>query len=349
MERRTFLTTAAGAAGAWTLHAAAEPRLGVDLFSLRSQGWSPFQHLDYCARFGAKVVHFSEIRFLGSLDDEHVKKVAAHAANLGIELEIGMRSVCPTSAAFDPKPGTAEEQLNRVIRAASLAKSRIVRAFLGTGADRKPGPATAGREPIEAHIENTVKVLRAVRSRAQDAGLRIAIENHAGDMQARELKILIEESGKDFVGACFDSGNPVWALEDPHVTLETLAPYILTSHIRDSYLWNTQEGTAVNWTRMGEGNVDIGRLLRRFVELCPGKTMSLEIIVMGPRPYAWRKPEFWEGYRNVRAAEFSRFLAIAEKGQPQPDRPKLTKEQALEKERADFEASMAWTRKFFAA
>jgi hypothetical protein len=24
------------------------------------------------------------------------------------------------------------------------------------------------------------------------------------------------------------------ALEDPHVTLETLAPYVLTSHVRDS-------------------------------------------------------------------------------------------------------------------
>ena len=34
-----------------------------------------------------------------------------------------------------------------------------------------------------------------------DAGLKIAIENHAGDMQARELKMLIEEAGKDFVGA----------------------------------------------------------------------------------------------------------------------------------------------------
>jgi sugar phosphate isomerase/epimerase len=346
MDRRAFVTSALAAPLA-AQASTSQPRLGVDLFSLRSQGWSPFQHLDYCAKFGAKVVHFSEIRFLGSLEDAHVRKVGEHAARLGIELEIGMRSVCPTSSAFDAKAGTAEEQLNRVIGAAKIAQSKIVRAFLGTGNDRKPSPATAGKEPIEAHIENTVKVLRNVRSRAQDAGIRIAIENHAGDMQARELKMLIEEAGRDFVGACFDSGNPLWALEDPHITLETLHPYILTSHIRDSYLWNTPDGTAVNWTRMGEGNVNIEGLLRRFVELCPGKTMSLEIIVMGPRPYAWRKPGFWEGYRNVRAAEFARFLALAEKGQPQPERPKLAKEQAVEQERADFESSMAWTSKFF--
>jgi len=47
-----------------------------------------------------------------------------------------------------------------------------------------------------------------------DAGIKIAIENHAGDMQGHELKTLIEESGKDFVGACLDSGNPLWTLEE---------------------------------------------------------------------------------------------------------------------------------------
>ena len=76
-----------------------------------------------------------------------------------------------------------------------------------------------------------------MRSRVLDSGLKIAIENHAGDMQARELKMLIEEAGKDFVGACLDSGNPLWTIEDPHLTLETLAPYVLTSHVRDTAVW----------------------------------------------------------------------------------------------------------------
>jgi sugar phosphate isomerase/epimerase len=307
---------------------------------LRSQGWTAFEHLDYCAKQGAKTVHFSEIRFMGSLEDEHVKKVGEHAKRLGIELEIGMRSICPTSTAFDAKAGTAEEQITRVMRAAQIAGSKLVRAFLGTGADRKtPGG-------IEARIEDAVKVLRNVRSRAQDMGMRIAIENHAGDMQARELKMLIEGAGKDVVGACFDSGNPCWVLEDPHLTLETLAPYVLTSHIRDSYLWNDDNGTQVNWTRMGDGNVEIGRLLKRFVEMCPGKAMSLEVIVMGPRAYPWRKAEFWEGYRNVPAADFARFLNVAGKGQPQAARTPVAKEAAAAREREDFEASMQWTRTF---
>jgi 3-oxoisoapionate decarboxylase len=340
MHRREFLSLIPASAA--LASAPAEPKLGVDLFSLRTQGWDAFRALDYCAKQGARVVHFSEIRFLGSLEDDHVRKVGEQARRANVELEIGMRSICPGSTSFDPKQGTAEEQLLRVVRAARLAGSKIVRAFLGSSADRKtPGG-------IEARIEETVKVLRAVRSQVQDAGVKIAMENHSGDMQARELKALIEAAGTDFVGACFDSGNPLWTIEDPHLTLETLAPHVLTSHIRDSALWDVEDGTAVRWTRTGEGNVEIGALMRRFQQLCPGKTMSLEIIVTGPRTFAWRKPEFWQGYESVRAWEFARFLGWAAKGKPQAAPPPAGKEQAAARELADFEASLEWTRQFLA-
>lgn len=339
MFRRDFIASLPAGLAVSTA-APVAPRIGVDLFSLRSQGWTAFEHLDYCAKQGAKVVHFSEIRFLGSLDDGHVKKVAAYAKSLGIELEIGMRSICPTSTIFDPKQGTAEEQLARLIRAGQIAGSKVVRAVLGNSVDRKsPGG-------IEARIEDAVKVLKTARSRAQDAGVKIAIENHSGDMQGRELKTLIEAAGPDFVGSCYDTGNPLWTLEDPLLTLETLAPYVLTAHIRDSYLWATDQGTAVRWTRMGEGNVGMENLLRRFVELCPGKTMSLEIIVTGPRAFNWRQADFWKGYENVPAWSFARFAALAAAGKPQ-EYTAVPKDQAQTREREDFEASNVWMRKFF--
>jgi 3-oxoisoapionate decarboxylase len=196
MHRRTFLAGASTAA--FTPQAQSQKptaRPGVDLFSLRSQNWTPFQYLDYCHQWGAQVVHFSEIRFIGSLEPENLRQVRAHAEKLGIEVEIGMRSICPTSKMFDPKQGTAEEQIRRMVRSAKLAGSPIVRAVLGSAADR------TGPQGIEGNIESTVKVLRAMRSEVMDNGLKIAIENHAGDMQGRELKMLIEAAGKDFVGA----------------------------------------------------------------------------------------------------------------------------------------------------
>src|SRR5581483_8487822 len=162
MTRRTLLAMAAAAPFAVS---AADPpvKLGIDLFSIRSQKWTPIQFLDYCAKQQAKVVHFSEIRFIGGLEPANLRNVRRHAEELGIELEIGMRSICPTSKMFDPKAGTAEEQLGQMIDAARIVGSRIVRCVLGSSDDRRPGP-------IEKHIENTVKVLRNVKSKAVDAG-----------------------------------------------------------------------------------------------------------------------------------------------------------------------------------
>jgi sugar phosphate isomerase/epimerase len=339
MHRRTFLAaTSAALASAARPAPAPRVKFGVDLFSIRSQGWTPFQYLDYCAKHGVEVVHFSEIRFIGGLEEENLKLVRAHAEKLGIEVEIGMMSICPTSKMFNASQGTAEEQLIKMIRSANLAGSRIVRCVLGSSADRTPPPG------IEAHIENTAKVLRAVRSRVLDAGLKIAIENHAGDMQARELKMLIEESGKDFVGACLDSGNPVWAIEDPHLTLETLAPYVVTSHVRDSAVWPAPRGAAVAWTRMGDGNIGIDDYVRKYAELCPGKALSLEIIVTGPRQFNYHDPKFWEPYRKTPAWEFARFVALVEKGTPRPAAPPVPRAAAAEREREDLEASMTYTR-----
>jgi 3-oxoisoapionate decarboxylase len=342
-DRRTFLQTlaAAGLALGAPLRAATPVRFGVDMFSLGAQNWTPFQQLDFAAKWKVKVVHFSEIRFLGSLEPENLRRVRARADELGIDIEIGMRSICPTSAMFDKAQGTAEEQLTRMIEAARIVRSPIVRAVLGSSADRTGG--------IERHIESTIGVLKNMRSRAMDAGVKIAIENHAGDMQARELKTLVEGAGKDFVGVCLDSGNPVWTIEDPHLTLDTLAPYVLTSHMRDSALWNTPEGAAVRWTRMGDGNMGMERYLRTYIEKCPGRAVSLEVIVTPqPRIMKYHDPEFWAIYRSTPAWEFARFLAICDQGKPVLEPPVDPATSPAARQLASVEASIRWTQAFLA-
>ncbi len=255
------------------------------------------------------MVHFSEVRFIGGLDPANLKRVGEYAKPLGIELEIGMKSICPVSKMLSMREGRhgEENQLAHMIESAQLVGSKIVRCVLGSSEDRKDGG-------IQRCIDSMVTVLRNTRQRAMDATIKIAIENHAGDMQARELKFLVEAAGKDFVGVCLDSGNPLWTIEDPHLTLDTLHPYVLTSHVRDSAVWNVPEGVAVAWTRMGEGNVGIDDYVKKYAQLCPGRALSMETIVTGPRIFPHRDPKFWDAYRNDPAWEFSRFLQIAGTG-----------------------------------
>ena len=127
-DRREFLKTMGAVAvtmgvpmpaDLMTSNAAANVRFGVDMYSLGAQNWTPFEMLDWAARMHVNVVHFSETRFLGSPDwqvalaTDNLRKIRARADELNIGLEIGMRSICPTSSDFNKALGTADEQIGR--------------------------------------------------------------------------------------------------------------------------------------------------------------------------------------------------------------------------------------------
>jgi len=323
-SRRSFLggALAAGALGATASGQKPMNKLGLDLFSLRSQGWSAFELLDFAAKNGATMAHFSEPRFLGSTDPAHLEKVRAHADRLGLDLEVGFGSICPTSTRFNAADGTPREQLLKMLDVAKRMRSPIVRCYLGSSLDRQ------GEVPFEQHIENTIASCRSVRSEFLDAGVKIAVENHAGDMQALQLRGLVEEAGKDYVGALLDPGNATWTLEDPHHTLEILAPVALTTGIRDSRVWATEQGANVMWVPFGEGNIDIVAWRKRLGELRPDLPFSLEIInLRSPRPFNYRDPAFWDDYRDVPAWVFRKFATLAENGKPyQAPQPPVTRE-----------------------
>src|SRR5579863_686243 len=193
-DRRTFLKTVSTAAAGLALagSAAAEGigdqpkkiKLGFDNFSVRAMGWKAHALLDYAASLKLDSILISDLDAYENFNDSYLKEVRAKAADLGIELHAGTWSICPTSKFFKNKWGTAEEHLALGIRVAKTLGSPVLRAILGMGGDRKtPGG-------IEARIADTVKVCKACRSQAVDAGVKIAIENHAGDMQAWELVTL---------------------------------------------------------------------------------------------------------------------------------------------------------------
>jgi len=171
-------------------------------------------------------------------------------------------------------------------------------------------------------IDDTVAVLKGVRSRAVDAGVKIAVENHAGDMQSRELKRLVEAAGSDFVGVNFDSGNACWTLENPLDALATLAPHVLTTSLRDTMAWETADGVTTQWTAMGEGCTDLPAFFDLFEKQCPGVTVHIETISGFPRSFPLYERGFWQAFPQARADELAAFLALAKRGRPvEPFRP----------------------------
>jgi sugar phosphate isomerase/epimerase len=227
MRRREFLGAAlalpAWQAGAQTAgpepKSAGEVRLGYDAYSIRDLHWQAFQHIDYAVSLKLDAVQLSIPGDFASLDPEELHKVRDYAAEKGIELSVGAGCICPTTPSWNAVNGSPEQYLARNASVVNELGLKYLRVFIGAPTDRH------GKLPIEAHIESTLKGLRGARARMLDRGLKVAIENH-GELTARELRQLIEAAGADLVVVNYDSGNPMWVMEDPALTLEVLAPYV---------------------------------------------------------------------------------------------------------------------------
>jgi 3-oxoisoapionate decarboxylase len=157
-------------------------RLGFDNFSIRDFKWKAPQLIDYAASL--KVENPAVIR------SRRLREPRA-----GLLEGIRARRTRPGSnctwapAAFVPPPPPTTRSagvLRSSTRGCCCARrsslgSPVARCYLGSRRDRE------GDGGIYPHIEATVKVLKALQGEAEQAGVKFAVENHAGDMQAWEL------------------------------------------------------------------------------------------------------------------------------------------------------------------
>lgn len=324
---------------------AIQPKLGFDNYALRSLGWKAGQILAHAATLKLDAVLFSDFDVYESLAGDHLRDLKRRADDLGIALYAGMLSICPSSILFDSRRGSAEEQLRLCIRIAKALGSPVVRCVLGKVDDRRsPGG-------IAARITETVSVLRRVRGAALDAGIKIAVENHAGDMHSSELLELIDTAGRDFVGATLDTGNALWAMEEPLDALEALGPVTICTGIRDSYFWETPEGATLQWTSIGTGLVNWQAFFRRFAELCPQAPVIVETISGRPILLPLLRDFFWDAYPSAKPSTLARMLRLARAGEPrEPFTPPLGEDRLRaeqEHELAELERSVRHCRTLF--
>ena len=320
VTRRSFLHGLAATALATPLLAQSTAKkrpiqLGMDNFAVRNLGWKAPELLDYAAKLKLDSILISDLDALGSLEDAALLEVKKKATDLGIQIYAGGWSICPTSKAWGRDKRnwkSGEDHLQTGLRVAKTLGSPVYRVILGTAEDRK----TEGG--IQARIADTIKVLKACRQQALDTGVKVAIENHAGDMHSWELKALIEEAGPDYVGVNIDSGNAAWTLEDPMDVLENLGALTICSSLRDDMIWETPDGATIAWTAAGEGLIDWARYADRWLELCPKVPIMIETISGFSRGFSYKKDDFWQSY-DRRPEALAHFEALAKRGHAIPN------------------------------
>jgi sugar phosphate isomerase/epimerase len=282
--------------------------LGFNTYCLRFQRWHDRQHFDFAVQQKLDAVFLQDSLDPAVMEPAHWKEVRAWSKDLGLPVETGGSAILPRTA--DDLPRVVATLRKNIERAAAM-ESPFVRALLAS--DRYVLPPGS----LAPQIETAAKVLREVRSQAMDSGVKIGLENHK-ELQAWETREVIETAGKEFVGSYLDTGNPVFVAEDPAVTVETLGPYAVTFHLRDSVVYEHPDGIAIQWVPLGEGTVDFKALVARASEILPHVRIHCKPITARPAVVLpVYSDEFWtKWFPRGRAPELARFLALARRGRP---------------------------------
>ena len=315
LGRRDCLRLGIGAA-AW----AGSPRLlagdiarvplGLDAHSVRGMRWKAPKLVEYAAEIQADALLLNNPHYFESLDEAYLQTLKRSADDKGLRLYSGAGSISEHSVGYKAKNGSPAEVLERGIRIAEILGSPVVTCRIGSIKDRY----TEGG--IEARMAESIRVLRAARTRAEDANIKFAFENHAADLRTEEVLTIIHEVGPDRCGSMLDPGNALWAMEDPMVQLQKLAPHVLCTSVRDYMVWASDGGATFQWTAIGEGLMDAPKFARTLAEHCPDVPMFVETISNSQRPLPFRTKEHMAGYPNLTEEELVDFLALVKRGRP---------------------------------
>jgi sugar phosphate isomerase/epimerase len=183
-----------------------------------------------------------------------------------------------------------------------------------------------------------------------DAALRIvekhqmplAIENHK-DWTADEMAALMKEKASRWLGVCLDTGNNIALLDDPMATVEALAPYAISTHIKDMAVAPYPDGFLLSEMPLGEGMLDMRRIVDTIRRARPETRLTLEMITRDPLKVPCLTDAYWATFPQRNGAIPGAHLAHGAR-KAMPVVSGLSREAQLQLEEDNVKKSLTYAR-----
>ena len=190
------------------------------------------------------------------------------------------------------------------------------------------------------------KALPRAASWLEKEDLRAGIENHK-DYLAAELADVLRRVGSAHLGACIDFGNNIALLEEPLATVEALAPYAVTTHLKDMAVRPCDAGFELSEVPLGRGILPLARIVEVLKKARPDVDFCLEMITRDPLRVPYLEDGYWvtRPPRDRRREEAFRAAVLAKASpDPLPHVTGLTPEQMLAAEDDNVRACVAYAK-----
>jgi 3-oxoisoapionate decarboxylase len=175
-------------------------------------------------------------------------------------------------------------------------------------------------EAIQEFKKNSVASLHLAEPIVRKHSVKLAVENHK-DWRADELAALIKDFGSDHVGVTLDFGNSIALLEDPMEVVNTLAPYVLSTHVKDMGVREYEDGFLLSEVPLGEGILDLPKMVAICKKHNPNVNFSLEMITRDPLPIPILTKEYWPAMQVVPAEDVAGTLRMVRQKKFKTDLP----------------------------
>lgn len=226
---------------------------------------------------------------------DFARKVRATLDSYGIYLEGSL--ALPTDSA---DVGRFEKEL----RIAREAGATVFRCAMG-----------GRRYEVFSHVsefqrykEGAWRSMQLAEPIARRLDVRIGIENHK-DFQAAELAEMLLKLSSPHIGSCIDTGNSIALLEDPMEVVKTLAPFVVTTHIKDMAVQECAEGFLLSEVPLGQGRLDLAQMQEICRQSNPRVTWNLEMITRDPLAIPCLTQKYWATFPDRPATDLARTLA----------------------------------------
>jgi sugar phosphate isomerase/epimerase len=237
-------------------------KVGIDSYSLKPLGHSPFEILDWALMNDADGVQFSEAPEQAG-DRTFLDELSQYADQNSLYLEWGGGEHVPFDLTTG-KPRAIAAVNKKAAEQASRMGIRVVRSCSG-GLMRWKDDSI----PTKTLLLEMAKSLRAQKSTLKDLGIVLAIETHFEFTTFELLRLfdMCDAEPGDYLGICLDTMNLLTMLEEPVAATRRILPWVVTTHIKDGGILLAADGLISFTAEAGKGVVDFRKIFEELSSL----------------------------------------------------------------------------------
>jgi 3-oxoisoapionate decarboxylase len=313
MKRRAFLRAASAGLGMSSLvhplmarqlnDSAPRVRMGIATTSFMI-AWKPkdtYEFLEHCHALGAAGI---QAPINGDL-----QKIRARAEKLGMYIEAMVQLPHNgDTVAFDRELQNAKTVGAVAVRSACLGSRRY--ETFSSLADWQKFVAQS-----HSSLEATLPILDRYK-------IPLGLENHK-DWTVDEMVALLKKYSSEYLGSCLDFGNNISLLDDPMEVVERLAPYAVSTHVKNMGVEHDSDGFLLSEMPLDKGFVDLPRMVGLVRQARPQTRFSLEMITRDPLHVPCLTDKYWVTFPDRNGRYLARTLTLVQKRQSSQPLPRV--------------------------